>query len=101
MDIEQKRILDIFSAGNTATILIYGEFLSEILQHLGNSTLIVHHDFDPSDAKHVGDSEYALMTTSSQLSRIAQRLHTDRCALTFRYIHKYTVTGILKLFIDE
>ncbi|KAL7333426.1 hypothetical protein PS15p_202330 [Mucor circinelloides] len=36
-----------------------------------------------------------------QLSRIAQALHTDRCDLTLRYIHKYNVPGVLKFFVQQ
>ncbi|KAG1102323.1 hypothetical protein G6F42_017380 [Rhizopus arrhizus] len=92
VDIEQKRDLDVFfPAGNTAALLIYENFLSEILQHLAVGILIVQHDFDSSDAKHVRDPECALMPPAPQLFRIAQVLYTDRCAFMLRYIHKYSV----------
>lgn len=92
VDIEQKRDLDVFfPAGNTAALLIYENFLSEILQHLAVGILIVQHDFDSSDAKHVRDPECALMPPAPQLFRIAQVLYTDRCAFMLRYIHKYCI----------
>jgi hypothetical protein len=99
--IEQKRILDVsFPARNTAAILIHEDFLPEVLQHLTESTLTVQPDFNPTDAKHVGDPKYASMP-APQLSRIAQALHTDRCILTLRYIHKYNVPGVLKFFVQQ
>ncbi|KAL9538093.1 hypothetical protein PS6_011640 [Mucor atramentarius] len=89
-----KRILDVsFPARNTAAILIHEEFLP--------NTLTVQQDFDPTDANHVGNPKYASMP-ASQLSRIAQAHHTNRCILTLRYIHKYNnVPGVLKFFVQQ
>lgn len=40
------------------------------------------------------------MPPALQLFRIAQVLFTDRCAFMLRYIHKYDVPGVLKLFVE-